>query len=526
MTVFFAGVPSGANVSAAGVPSSGGTCRRSVQRRHWGDWFLREGGFSHPDQVDAAGHQHNAVEAEPLASAGPQPTGVHIEEEVDFDIPEPHEIETEAEQAEQAEQAALLAFKSKWNLTKSWERGVVKVPELSGDNRIIMEAVLRGERYYLAERQTIKTKHISDMRMSSTPSYCSDPHRQGFRADVSGSRIRDAEAAFGSPSAQAMEAELKKLGAIHYGYLMNIAKQANRETLPAWIPLAPFSITVLRAHSGTRPGIYPGKVEYANIFDALELIKSGKMPGQRTCGKTVVETPIPDTVPCMYNWGPWFLKIGGFEHPDQFDAAGMSPVLHAIDQSLWSKRAAFAARWLIEHSSLDTLEKHSGHEPGYPKGYAPIHLLAGGVDKNNHRPELMRALLDRKVNLESRTRNVKQNTACTLAAAQGCGTMYQILIAAGGDICATTSSGPTIQQFKPGVGQRQAARQSSSKVYAETIAARVPDTNSHRAGARVSHHSIPPSRMLRHGFDNRWQSGVSRSRSKSTRRSQPRFTPR
>ena len=135
LTVFFAGVPSGANVSAAGVPSSGGTCRRSVQRRHWGDWFLREGGFSHPDQVDAAGHQHNAVEAEPLASAGPQPTGVHIEEEVDFDPPEQPEIEEladPAEQAEQAEEAALLAFKSHWNLTKAWERRVVEVPELTG----------------------------------------------------------------------------------------------------------------------------------------------------------------------------------------------------------------------------------------------------------------------------------------------------------------------------------------------------------------------------------------------------------
>ena len=42
----------------------------------------------------------------------------------------------------------------------------------------------------------------------------------------------DEVAAFGFPSAQAMEEELKMLGAIHYGYLMDIAKQANRETLP------------------------------------------------------------------------------------------------------------------------------------------------------------------------------------------------------------------------------------------------------------------------------------------------------
>ena len=51
-------------------------------------------------------------------------------------------------------------------------------------------------------------------------------------------------------------------------------------------------------------------------------------------------------------------------------------------------------------------------------------LLAGGVDKNDMRPDLMLQLIDRKVNLESRTRNAKQNTACTLASAQGGGTMY------------------------------------------------------------------------------------------------------
>ena len=59
--------------------------------------------------------------------------------------------------------------------------------------------------------------------------------------------------------------------------------------------------------------------------------------------------------------------------------------------------------------------------------------------KNDMRPDLMLQLIDRKVNLESRTRNAKQNTACTLASAQGGGTMYEILVAAGGDINATTA---------------------------------------------------------------------------------------
>ena len=66
-----------------------------------------------------------------------------------------------------------------------------------------------------------------------------------------------------------------------------------------------------------------------------------------------------DDEPTMYPWGQWLTEAGAFSHPDQFDASGMSPVAHAIDQSIWSLRCAYAARDLLEMYSLATLEAHS-----------------------------------------------------------------------------------------------------------------------------------------------------------------------
>ena len=42
-------------------------------------------------------------------------------------------------------------------------------------------------------------------------------------------------------------------------------------------------------------------------------------------------------------WGKWFMGLGGFSHPDQVDATGMSPLAHAIEESSWSVRTSFAA---------------------------------------------------------------------------------------------------------------------------------------------------------------------------------------
>ena len=38
---------------------------------------------------------------------------------------------------------------------------------------------------------------------------------------------------------------------------------------------------------------------------------------------------------------------------------------------------------------------------GYPAGYAPIHILASGVDQNFLRPELIKQLIEKKADIEA-----------------------------------------------------------------------------------------------------------------------------
>ena len=86
--------------------------------------------------------------------------------------------------------------------------------------------------HLLAERFDASTKYISGIRESSTPSFCSNPDRQGFHQDVSISRIREAEATFDSPSVKAMAEEFKKLGAVHYGWTTGTDKNPQANCAP------------------------------------------------------------------------------------------------------------------------------------------------------------------------------------------------------------------------------------------------------------------------------------------------------
>ena len=88
--------------------------------------------------------------------------------------------------------------------------------------------------------------------------------------------------------------------------------------------------------------------------------------------------------------------------------------------------------------------------PGSPSGFAPIHLLAPGKDKNKQRPNLMSQLIERKVDIEAQTKKYPRNTTCTLAASQGCGTVWDTLSHAGADVKAKNAHG---------LGQLQGGRQ-------------------------------------------------------------------
>jgi len=94
-------------------------------------------------------------------------------------------------------------------------------------------------------------------------------------------------------------------------------------------------------------------------------------------------------------------------------------------------------------------------EPGYPAGYATIHILASGVDQSFLRTMIMEQLIEKKADIEARTLKHSHNTAATLAAPQGAGNMWKVLMNAGADITTTNSNG---------LGQLQDGRQCSTQV--------------------------------------------------------------
>ena len=96
------------------------------------------------------------------------------------------------------------------------------------------------------------------------------------------------------------------------------------------------------------------------------------------------------------------MQAGGYTDFSQLDTLGMSPLDHACDQSISFQRAAHAAVDLIERTLIEIINHFiETDERGYPAGYAPIHILASGVDQNFLRPELMKQLIEKKADIEA-----------------------------------------------------------------------------------------------------------------------------
>jgi hypothetical protein len=180
------------------------------------------------------------------------------------------------------------------------------------------------------------------------------------------------------------------------------------------------------------------------------------------------EKDVPEGDYEAWYWGRWWLEIGGYCDLTQLDANGMSALMHACDQKLWSARAGLATDDLIQMATEAQINQViNTNNYGFPDGWRSIHLLASGVDRNRFRPGLMEALIDRGPDIEAVTLSAPGNTAMTLAAGQGCGTMWTVLEAAGADTRYTNENGK---------GMMELAKCCSSTVRALTKAAHVPDT--------------------------------------------------
>jgi len=383
---------------------------------------------------------------------------------------------------------------------------------LTPDRHKTLMQVRSVEASYLERRNEIKSKALvalqtEDKWRSSRPEI-SNPSLTGYCEKRYSQRRVDAQKMFESPALTNMLDECKQLEEEHRRSIKNTLQRFfdSKGNLPEWIPVAPFTIQALQ--SGPQPSLFPKAVRYADIFDHLGFITKHRGVG-RTCNAHLTEElPIPDDTPANYPWGDWFMAQGGFTNAWDVDASGMTPLMHACDQSLVFKRAGLAVLDLIRITPLHIINLFIIIEtPHYPVGYNAIHLLASGVDKNNSRPTIVKALIGKKADLHARTQKAPHNTAATLAAGQGGGQMLTTLYQAGADSSATNSRG---------LGQRQGGRQCSSAVRQIAQAANVPNTHSTGPKRARSTTLPPPNKAVRHQA---WQSQFARERGSHAQRS-------
>ena len=184
--------------------------------------------------------------------------------------------------------------------------------------------------------------------------------------------------------------------------------------------------------------------------------------------------------------------IGGYSDPNQLDCQGMYPALHAIDQSVSSLRAAFAALELIPITDPELLNKRIECEarflPVLPVGYCAAHLCASGVDYNKQRVNIMKLLIERKADVNKKTVYKPHNTPATLASSQGCPEVLQLLEDAGADMSATNYNG---------LGLHQGAQLCSRTRKEWCVQAKVPELHTTISG-RTRGNYKNDSRMLRY----------------------------
>ena len=196
--------------------------------------------------------------------------------------------------------------------------------------------------------------------------------------------------------------------------------------VPEWLPLSPNSLKAL-SH-GSQPSRFPGPIGYADLLKHHGFILQGRGAGRVPSGKTCKEKPLANMSE-LANIGVrpknahWWMELGGFSDPNQLDCQGMYPGLHAIDQSIWSKRAAYAAMELIPMTDPELLNKpiecEERFRPGLPVGYCAGHLCASGVDYNKERQNIMKLLIARKADVNKKTVYKPNTTPAIIASSQG-----------------------------------------------------------------------------------------------------------
>ena len=264
--------------------------------------------------------------------------------------------------------------------------------------------------------------------------------------------------------------------------------------VPEWMPLSPYSVKAL-SH-GESPAQYPGPIKYADLLFHHNILTGVRGNGRVPNGKTCKEKPL-ENMSELLNSGLrlknayWWIHLGGYDGPNQVDCQGYCPAMHAIEQSINCVRAAFAALELIPITDLELLDKPiecaERFRPGVPVGHRAIHICCHGIDVHKQRWNILQALIDKKVDVNAKTKNDKENTGATLIGSQGCPEMLAILEKAGADMSLCNANG---------LGVYQGAQQCSGTTEEWCIKANVPYHHTTVSGRTRGKH-VNDSRLLR-----------------------------
>ena len=136
-------------------------------------------------------------------------------------------------------------------------------------------------------------------------------------------------------------------------------------------------------------------------------------------------------------WARFFFLKGGYGNAAQVDTEGWSALMHAMQATVYWEQAWRCCVGLIGMMSDEGLRAKA--TSGRMKGYSAFHMACNGSDRAFRRAHLVRLLIDRNADLESR--NDKGLTPWLIAA--GCGGVdtAMALSQAGCDIFAKTPTG-------------------------------------------------------------------------------------
>ena len=96
--------------------------------------------------------------------------------------------------------------------------------------------------------------------------------------------------------------------------------------------------------------------------------------------------------------------------------------MHAIEQSMWGRRPAYAAMELVAITDIELINKpiecEEKYRPGIPVGHTAIHICCHGIDFHRERPNILRLLIEKKADVNAKTDD--GNTAAIFASLGAC----------------------------------------------------------------------------------------------------------